>query len=283
MHVPWRKRVSRIIRGKMRARILSNHGEGIVANSRNGLLVVDPRDFNVSRSLLTDGAYAWSEIEWLGRILHDRSRLVFVGAHIGSLLVPLALRSGSRDITAFEPSPRNHHLLTMNTILNGLHWITVHRMAVGDAEGTARFTENRINSGNSRIAATGEVEVRTSRLDVVLESLPEIDLLVMDTEGFEVHAMRGGAQTLGRTRYFFVEYAPEQLVEQGSRPEDFLELAAQRFRSMYIPGDPVRFFPDKSYVSHLRELPKRPGFLVNLMFSNDAVARPELMISGKGA
>src|SRR6476661_8186919 len=69
MQVPWRKRISRIIRGELRARVLSKHGEGILANTRNGLLIVDPRDFSVSRALLTHGAYDWAAIEWLCRIL----------------------------------------------------------------------------------------------------------------------------------------------------------------------------------------------------------------------
>src|SRR5690242_16492875 len=75
MHVSWRKRISRLIRGKMRAQVLSKHGEGILANTRNGLLVVDPRDFGLSRALLTRGSYDWSEIKWLCGILSDRSRL----------------------------------------------------------------------------------------------------------------------------------------------------------------------------------------------------------------
>jgi hypothetical protein len=98
-----------------------------------------------------------------------------------------------------------------------------------------------------------------------------------DTEGFEVRAMRGGLATLARTRYFYVEYAPEQLLEQGSRPDELIELAAERFTSMYLPGDRVEFFPRKSYVSYLKGLPERRGLLLNLMFCNDSVARPELM------
>jgi FkbM family methyltransferase len=277
MHVSWRKRISRTIRGKMRARILSNHGEGIVANSKNGVLVVDPRDFSVSRSLLTHGSYDWAEVEWLGRILNDRSQIVFVGTHIGALLVPLALRSGSRNIVAFEPSPHNHRLLSMNVALNGLQSISVQQLAAGDSEGTVRFTENRINSGNSRISAAGEIEVKVARLDAALSSVPQIDLLVMDTEGFEVRAMRGGLATLAKTDNFYVEYAPEQLLEQASKPSEFIELAADRFTSMYLPGDRVEFFPQKSYVSYLKGLPERRGLLLNLMFSNDSVARPELM------
>jgi len=261
----------------MRARIMSNHGEGIVANSKNGVLVVDPRDFNVSRSLLRHGSYDWAEIEWLGRILNDRSQIVFVGAHIGAVLAPIALRSGSRKIIAFEPSPQNHRLLCMNVALNGLHSISVQRLAAGDLEGTVQFTENPINSGNSRICAAGEIEVRVSRLDAVLSSVPQIDLLVMDTEGFEIRAMRGGPATLAKTRYFYVEYAPEQLLEQGSRPGEFIELIAERFTSMYLPGDQVEFFPQKSYAGYLKGLSERRGLLLNLLFSNDPVALPELM------
>lgn len=277
MHVPWRKRISRIIRAELRARLLSKHGEGILANTRNGLLVVDPRDFGVSRSLLTRGAYDWGAIEWLCRILAGDSRIVFVGTHIGALLVPIALNSGSRDIVAFEPSPANHRLLNINLALNGLQAIKVHRVAAGDAAGTVRFTHNPTNSGNSRISATGDVEVQVKRLDDVLESSPAIDMLVMDTEGFEVHAMRGAADTLGKTGYFYVEYAPDQLIEQGARAEEFIDAAAERFSSMYLPGDPVRFFPNKSFVAYLRELPPRRALLLNLLFANDASPRPELM------
>jgi FkbM family methyltransferase len=277
MHVPWRKRISRAIRGGLRARVLSRHGEGILANTRNGLLIVDPRDFSVSRSLLTRGAYDWTAIEWLCRILADNSRIVFVGAHIGALVVPIALKSGSRDIVAFEPSPTNHQLLSMNLALNGLQAIEVHRVAAGDAPGTVRFAHNPINSGNSRISAAGDIEVQVKRLDDVLESSPGIDMLVMDTEGFEVRAMRGAGATLRRTGYFYVEYAPDQLVEHGSREEEFIDAAAELFSSMYLPGQRVRFFPDKSFVAYLRELPPRRALLLNLLFANDASPRPELL------
>lgn len=277
MHVPWRKRISRAIRGELRARVLSRHGEGILANTRNGLLIVDPRDFSISRSLLKHGEYDWDAVEWLCRILTDHSRIVFVGAHIGTLLVPIALKSGSRNIVAFEPSPTNHRLLSMNLALNGLQAVELHRVAAGDAAGTVRFAHNRINSGNSRISATGDIEVQVRRLDDVLEGPANVDMLVMDTEGFELHAMRGAAAILRKTSYFYVEYAPDQLVDQGSRPEEFIDAAADLFSSMYLPGEPVRFFPDKSFVKYLKELPQRRSLLLNLLFTNDASSRQELL------
>jgi FkbM family methyltransferase len=281
MYVPWRKRVSRTFRGHLRSLSLSKHGIGVLADTQNGLLVVDPRDFGVASSLLRWGAYDWASISWLLPLLGPQSRIVFGGAHLGSLLVPISLRSGSHNIVAFEPAPGNHRLLKLNLALNGLMHVTVHQLALGDCEGSIRFTENPINTGNSRVSQAGEVMVPVTTLDVALPSVlwPNTDLFILDTEGFEVHAMRGAARTLAQTRYFYVEYAPEQLAEQGSSTAQFLELAASHFDSMYLQGNPPRFFPSRTYVKYLQELPDRRGLLLNLLFSNDSEPQPELQVT----
>lgn len=270
MHISWRKRISRTIRGNLGTLKLSDHGIGVATQTKNGLLVVDPRDFGVSRSLLSRGSYDWTAVSWLARVLEQRSRLIFVGAHLGALLVPLALQSGSRSIVAFEPNPATHRLLEMNLALNGLTGVKLHRLAVGDSEGSIRFTQNRLNSGNSRVSQTGEVVVAMTTLDSALQDdASVVDLVVMDTEGFEVRALRGGLRTLARTRYLYIEYAPEQLAEQGSSSPEFIELVASRFESMYLPGNPARFFPSRSYVRYLSALPARRGLLLNLLFTNE--------------
>jgi FkbM family methyltransferase len=283
MFVPWRIRVSRKIRGHLRSLMLSKSGIGVVAETKNGVLVVDPRDFGVSSSLLTWGAYDWPSIAWLLPLVNPQSRMVFVGAHLGALLVPIALQSGSRNIVAFEPAPHNHRLLKLNLALNGLADVVVQQRAVGDCEDSIRFTQNTINTGNSRISQTGEVVVPVTTLDAALPpaTWPHTDLLVMDTEGFEVHAMRGAQRFLEQTRYFYVEYAPEQLAEQGSSTEEFLELAASKFDSMYLQGSAAKFFPSRTYIEYLKEVPPRRGLLLNLLFSNDAKPPPQLLASSR--
>jgi FkbM family methyltransferase len=279
MHISWRKRISRTIRGNLCSLKLSGHGIGVATQTKNGLLVVDPRDFGVSRSLLSRGSYDWTAISWLLRVLDQRSRMVFVGAHLGALLVPLALQSGSRNIVAFEPNPPTHRLLEMNLALNGLTGVKLHRLAVGDSEGSIRFTQNRLNSGNSRVSQTGEVVVAMTTLDSALESdASRVDLVVMDTEGFEVRALRGASRTLARTRYLYVEYAPEQLVEQGSSSQEFIEMVASQFECMYLPGNPPRFFPSRTYVRHLSGLLTRRGLLLNLLFTNETSPEGALLM-----
>lgn len=270
MQVPWRKRMSRAIRAHFRSTVLSRHGFGILASTRNGLLAVDPRDFGVSRSLLRGGSYDWPEVCLLSDLVNADSTLVFVGAHLGALLIPIALRSAARKVIAFEPSPGNYRLLKINLAINDLNAVTVYNAAAGDREGQIGFTLNSINSGNSRVSSSGDVMVPVMTLDSALSAdATDIDLLVMDVEGFEVHAIRGGAQVLSRTRYFYVEYAPEQLEEQGSSSAEFISSVAENFTAMYLQvANTLQFFPAKTYVDYLTNLPPRRGLLLNLLFCN---------------
>ena len=235
MQVPWRKRFSRLLRARWRTRVLSRHGIALVAETRNGTLAVDARDFNVSRHLLERGEYDWAQLTLLKSLLAPGARLVVVGAHIGSVLIPLARECGAHATLAFEPSPRNRRLLAMNLALNGLGELRVEASAVGDAAGVARFTENPINSGNSRVSAGGEIEVPVVTLDATVpSSWPQVDLLVVDAEGFEVQVLRGAGATLPRTRALYIEYAPEQLEEQGCSVAQFAALLAPEFGCVYV-------------------------------------------------
>ncbi|MEZ5533649.1 MAG: FkbM family methyltransferase [Steroidobacteraceae bacterium] len=234
MQIPWRKRVSRLLRARARMRVLAAHGLGLVAETKNGTLVVDARDFNVSRHLLERGEYDWAQVTLLASLVAPGARLVVVGAHIGSVLIPLARVAGAASTIAFEPSPRNRRLLELNLVLNGLAGLAVHASAVGEAAGLARFTENPINSGNSRVSARGEISVPIVTLDATLaRDTRDIDLLVVDAEGYEVQVLRGARATLARTCALYVEYAPEQLAEQGCTVAEFAGLIGAAFAHAY--------------------------------------------------
>jgi FkbM family methyltransferase len=276
---PIIKRLSRRLRGSWRTRSLASHGIAIVAQTKNGLLAVQPGDFNVSRELLAHGEYDWQQIKWLTKLVDAESRLVFAGAHIGALLVPIAMASGARSILAFEPSPRNFRLLTMNLCLNGLSRVVTRNIALGCQAGKLHFTENPINTGNSRIAeTTGELIVDVDTLDrCVPAGWDVIDLVVMDIEGSEVAAMRGACEALAKTRCLYVEFAPEQLREQGSNAAEFLELVSRHFKSAYVFGAPVVFLGPAQFTRHLESLQHREGLLLNILFTQDSQADPARM------
>ncbi|HSY96424.1 MAG TPA: FkbM family methyltransferase, partial [Steroidobacteraceae bacterium] len=207
----------------------------------------------------------------LSGLVGASSRLIFAGAHIGALLIPIVRAAGTRSVYAYEPSPDNYRLLAMNLALNGIDDVVVRNSALGESPGTVRFTENRINTGNCRVDMSGgELAVPVDTLD---RSVPpewdSIDLIVMDVEGSEVAAMRGALTVLAKTKRLYAEFAPEQLREQGATCEEFIALAARFFKSAYVVDGSMKFLRAAEFSAHLLPLSKRRGLLLNLLFTQD--------------
>jgi len=277
LKISLRKQLWRRVRGYFRSQILDRHGVAVLTETQNGKLAVDPEDFNVSRQLLTRGEYDWEAVTLLLQLLGRTSRLAVVGAHIGAVIIPLMLKARVQRAIAYEPSPRNLRLLRMNLELNGLRdHVEVKNIAVGEKASHARFMENKINTGNSRLSARhGDVEVEIDTLDATMPSDWEtIDLMVMDVEGAEVLAMRGAPHTLEKTRFLYIEFAPEQLREQGSTVAEFVELTAAYFKSAYILGMTPKPVSLAEIENVLRELLPQRGLLLNILFSKDSAFAP---------
>jgi FkbM family methyltransferase len=278
---PYLKQLTRRLRSRWSARALGEHGIAILAETKNGRLAVPAGDFNVSRSLLQNGEYDWPQITWLKPLLGKSSRLVFAGAHIGAVLIPLVSAAGTRDVVAYEPSPRNFKLLAANLELNGTQGVATINAALGERIGDIQFTENAINTGNSRIApAGGEITVKLATLDATLPpQWDQIDLIVMDTEGSEVAAMRGAPATLAKTKNFYVEFSPEQLREQGSSAAEFAETVEKYFNSAYVFGAPILFLGPGKFAEYLKALQHSRSLLLNILFTQDLEANPQRMMS----
>jgi FkbM family methyltransferase len=281
---PLITRLSRRLRGRWRTKSLGEHAVAIVAETKNGRLCVHAGDFNVSRSLLEKGEYDWPQISWLKQLLDAKSRVVFAGAHIGAVLIPLARISGTRSILAYEPSPRNFRLLRMNLALNEIEGVVAINTALGERPGKIQFTENSINTGNSRVApADGEITVALDTLDRTIPAdWPSIDLIVMDTEGSEVAVMRGAQLSLARTENLYVEFSPEQLHEQGSSAIEFIATVEKYFKSAYVFGAPVEFLGPEKFAGHLKGLQHHRGLLLNVLFTQDLAANPQRLNSPRG-
>lgn len=280
MRNPYIKRLSRRLRGDWQTKSLKKHGLAIVAETKNGLLAVQAGDFNVSRALLANGEYDWPQITWLNDLLNKDSRVVFAGAHIGAVLIPVVRAAATQSVLAYEPSPRNFNLLSMNLRLNSIAGVTLVNAALGERAGDIQFTENSINTGNSRVAPSGgEITVAMETLDHTIPAdWDAVDLIVMDTEGSEVAAMRGAQATLAKTRNLYVEFSPEQLTEQGSSAVEFAETVEKYFKSAYVFGAPILFLGPGKFAEHLKALRSRRSLLLNILFTQDIEANPQRMI-----
>ena len=81
--------------------------------------------------------------------------------------------------------------------------------------------------------------------------------------------MRGAQAVLAKTRSFYVEFAPEQLQEQGSTSEEFSALVGKHFKSAYIVDASMKFIRAADFSTQLLPLSRRRGLLRNLLFTQD--------------
>jgi FkbM family methyltransferase len=171
-----------------------------------------------------------------------------LGAHTGTDTVWMARLPAAR-IHAFEPDPRNCPPEFPN--------VTLHRAAVADRDGTASFVLSKYGWGQewthsssikmpknhlNRYPVTfgDSIEVRTVALDTVsrLHTPGIIDFIWADIQGAEAEMIRGGLDTLSRTRYLFTEYSDDELYEGQPTLRDILELLPD-FRVVELWSDDV--------------------------------------------
>ncbi|MEM5772601.1 MAG: FkbM family methyltransferase [Candidatus Aenigmatarchaeota archaeon] len=119
----------------------------------------------------------------------ERDVILDVGANIG-MSVLYFYKKGARNIIAIEPEPRNFELLKLNILSNKLHSIKLLNLAISDEPGTLSFND----TGGTATAykSNDHSGIEADTLDNVLTKLgnPDISILKMDIEGFEVKALK---------------------------------------------------------------------------------------------
>lgn len=149
--------------------------------------------------------------------------IVDVGANIGATVLPLAKAAGVQGrVFAFEPDPVNFARCRRNLELNRVSNVLLSDLALAHRIGSFDlFQVQPGNPGMNRILEAGEgdsVKVKSSTLDafVAKEGLSRVDLIKMDIEGFEMNALLGAEQTLGRFKPdLHIELSDENLRANG--------------------------------------------------------------------
>jgi len=106
------------IKSKRLKKRLGDNNKALTVNTKNGIFVVDAADLEVGAKLRTKGEYGIDEINRISQFIDDQSSILIVGAHIGSLAIPIA--NICSEVVAIEANPNNFKLLQTNIKLNDL-------------------------------------------------------------------------------------------------------------------------------------------------------------------
>ena len=231
---------------KMR-RSLGTNIRAVITQSSNGLFAVDPEDLEVGEKL-RKGGFGLDEIERIKSLISDDSRVLIVGSHIGSLVIPISRHC--KEVVAIEANPKTYELLSLNLRLNNIENVVSHNIAASEKTEIITFFLNTVNSGGSKRApkqshfmyeydSPERVEIQAHALDTHLSN-HAFDLVLMDIEGSEFFALKGMPKILQECKSLIVEFLPHHLRNvAGVDAQTFLKQIPERFTKVTIPSQNV--------------------------------------------
>jgi FkbM family methyltransferase len=133
---------------------------------------------------------AIAEMLQLGQVFYD------IGANTGFFSLLGSKKVGSNGkVIAVEPLSRNIEFIKQHARINNVSNIVVLERAISDYDGVARFSLDGYST--SKISEEGELEVRVSTLDTLVQEIGAIpNVLKVDIEGAELNLIHGASTTL---------------------------------------------------------------------------------------
>lgn len=175
-------------------------------------IAILPKDPGISRELALYKVHEPLATKLLMETLKPGMNVVDIGGNIGYYaMLEARLVGPAGTVIAIEPMPLNSEMLCNNVQANGYRNIYIHKVAIGDRDGTALMyiaEKSNWHSLHPPPSPKGEMKVPVYTLDSLLMpyNLPSVDLVRMDLEGYEILVIEGMQRTLER-------YGPRLLVE----------------------------------------------------------------------
>ena len=186
--------------------------------------------------------------------------VVDAGANIGVYSQFLSRCVGPTGaVHSFEPSPENFRHL--NAAVAGLPNIRASEFAVSDKTGRSLlYVSDKLNVDHHTYPTEGDsrktIPIKSITLDDYFAAGSRVNLIKMDIQGFELHALRGAKRVLQENPdiKLLLEFWPFGLKQAGGSADELLSFLEDQSFSLFIPGanGPVKF--DRSYAGALESI-----------------------------
>lgn len=162
-----------------------------------------------------------------------------VGTNIGETLLHFARLVGDAGyVYGFEPDEHNYSNVQVNISLNPSENLHVFNLGVSDRTDTVKlFRVDANNLGMNRILTEDEaakfdnfttIEVDTIDNVISMNEIDHVDVIKIDIEGYEMHALRGAANLIATQKpKLFIEVGYTRLINNGTGPNEMVEFLHQ--------------------------------------------------------
>lgn len=177
--------------------------------ARHGEFNIIKHDQFISKCLKDYGEWGEGEMPVYKSFLNQQSIVVEVGAHLGSLTVPISKLCHS--VYAFEPQRTVFQILNSNLVLNQIENVFTYMNPVGNQNKLMYMnevdyhhpkTQSGFNSGGVHlkdiVVEQGGYPASMIRLDDFLPDHLKVAFIKVDAETMELDVMRGATQLIHR-------------------------------------------------------------------------------------
>ena len=190
----------------------------------NGLLTYRTTSLYIGDVLDLYEEYSPDEVDLLKVLAKDRN-VILAGANIGAIAVPVA--TAAKMLVAFEPNPIEYTLLCKNIEMMDEIVCLPKCYALGEREGwmycPVLDPDKPGNIGGASLLGwtsqddTIKVEVRP--IDSCWHPKDQVGLIIADTEGMEIHVVKGALETIKRDQpYLYLENALDNIPPDANNP-----------------------------------------------------------------
>lgn len=158
--------------------------------------------------------------------------VIHVGAHTGQEYQDYINNFGQIDTHWFEPIPEVFEVLSQN--LSDKSNVHLYNFALGENEQDSEIYVDKGNDGQSSsilkpkehldqfphiiFDVKNKVKINIKKLDDI--NIGESNVLVLDTQGYELSVLKGARQTLNKIDYVFTEFNTVEMYEGCPKIED---------------------------------------------------------------
>lgn len=198
---------------------------------------IDPSNGFIDEQIFVSGSYEADILAVIKEHLPVGGTYIDIGANIGQHALFAAAVVGQKgSIHAFEPIKKLAEQIRFSVQAN--HFsdrFKIHNLACGAIATTAHIDINTQNIGGSKIDTSREhsgAMIYVAPADTILKDVPKIDLIKIDTEGFELEVLEGLEETLAKhTPTLIIEYSPSLW-----KPEERAQNSARFFALLRTHG-----------------------------------------------
>jgi FkbM family methyltransferase len=164
---------------------------------------------------------------------NERPTLFDVGANVGQTIQEFLEAFSDSRIVSFEPSPKTFDVLRER--FGGRKNVELENLALGDQQGTLDFNVTEDYSVNDSLLAP-KWDMKSKKVGVTVETvdtfcarkcIESIDLLKIDTQGYDLKVLHGARSMLtsGRIKLFVAEAMVFQMYDGQPSLADLLNFA----------------------------------------------------------